>query len=117
MSVGSFFTGLGKDVGLTGPGGLFGGAGSMDPGLVHEFHAGKGGKPAGSGIDLASLLSALQGLGSGGVDPSLIPPPPEWIPMPPPSATMRDLRNAPRLAQRQLMPAPDWMQPYLWGVR
>jgi hypothetical protein len=66
-------------------------------------------------VDIASILSALQGLG-GGSRPAQ-PPLPDWMPMPRPSAMMTDLRNAPRLAERPLMPAPDWMQPYLWGVR
>jgi hypothetical protein len=108
-------------------GGLFhgGGAAKLPPGngqwsqLANFFpDEAKGAKPAAKGagqVDVASILAALQGMSGGSPPPQ--PPPPEWIPMPPPSAMMRDLRNAPRLAQRQLMPAPDWMQPYLWGVR
>lgn len=104
---------------------LFGGGGpaKLPPGneqwsqLANFFpEDAKGIKPAhkeGDSIDVAAILGALQGL-SGGSPP---PPPPDWMPMPRPSALMTDLRNAPRLAQRPLMPAPDWMQPYLWGVR
>jgi hypothetical protein len=96
------------------------GSGAMDPGLAHEFHASKddlaaAAKERGNHVDVASILSALQGLGGGSPPPQ--PPPLEWMPMPPPSPMMADLRNAPRLARRPLMPAPDWMQPYLWGVR
>jgi len=101
-------------------GGSLFGSGAMNPGLAHEFHAGKGdlaaaAKQGGSHVDVASILAALQGQSGGAPPPQ--PPPPDWIPMPGPSAMMADLRNAPRLAQRPLMPAPDWMQPYLWGVR
>jgi hypothetical protein len=96
------------------------GSGAMDPGLAHEFHASKedlaaAAKARGDHVDVASILSALQGLGGGSPPP--IPPPPEWLPMPAPSPAMADLRNAPRLAQRPLMPPPAWMQPYLWGER
>jgi hypothetical protein len=72
-------------------------------------------KAKGPHVDIGSILSALQGLDGG--SPPAQPPPPDWMPMPRPSAMMTDLRNAPRLAQRPLMPTPDWMQPYLWGVR
>src|SRR3954451_12189217 len=73
------------------------------------------GKPGGRGFDLASALAALGSMAGEQQAPSA-PPPPDWAPMPRPSAMMTDLRNAPRLAQRPLMPAPGWMQPYLWGV-
>jgi hypothetical protein len=92
---------------------LFGG--SVSPVMADKFPTAKDAKPKGNHVDVASILSALQGLG--GASPPPVPPPPEWMPMPPPSPMMADLRNAPRLAQRPLMPAPDWMQPYLWGVR
>jgi hypothetical protein len=88
--------------------------------VAHEFHAGKddlaaAAKAQGNHVDIASILSALQGLSGGSPPPQ--PPPPDWLPMPRPPAMLTDLRNAPRLAQRPLMPAPAWMQPYLWGVR
>jgi hypothetical protein len=94
-------------------GNLFGG--SVAPVVADKFPVGKVAKPKGQHVDVASILSALQGLGVG--SPPAQPPPPDWMPMPRPSAMMTDLRNAPRLAQRPLMPAPDWMQPYLWGGR
>jgi hypothetical protein len=90
--------------------------------LANFFPEGGAGTPKdepkgekGRHFDVASILSALQGLGGGNAPPQI--PPPDWMPMPRPSAMMADVRNAPRLAQRPLMPAPDWMQPYLWGVR
>lgn len=74
------------------------------------------GKAAPHGVDVAAALAALGSMAGAGQAPSA-PPPPDWAPMPRPSPTLADLRNAPRLAQRPLMPAPGWMQPYLWGVR
>jgi hypothetical protein len=101
---------------LSNTGSLFGElfGGSVHPLMPEKFPTGKDEKPKGNHV-VTSILSALQGLGGGGPPP--LPPPPDWMPMPPPSAAMTDLRNAPRLARRPLMPAPDWMQPYLWGVR
>jgi hypothetical protein len=66
-----------------------------------------------SGIDIASLLQALQGLQQPAPEP---PPAPQFAPMPAPRF-LGALRDAPRLAQARTMPAPDWIQPYLWGVR
>jgi len=66
-------------------------------------------------LDLASALAALGPL-AGEQQAPPAPPMPDWAPMPRTSAMLADLRNAPRLAQRPLMPAPQWMQPFLWGV-
>jgi hypothetical protein len=74
------------------------------------------GKAASHGVDVAAVLAALGSLAGAGQAPSA-PPPPDGAPMPRPSPTLADLRNAPRIAQRPLMPAPAWMQPYLWGER
>jgi len=87
-----------------------------NPVVPDKLPAAKDAGPKGDQVDIASILSALQGLDGGGAPPRA-PPPPEWVPMPRPSAMMTDLRNAPRLARPPLMAAPDWMQPYLWGVR
>jgi hypothetical protein len=103
------------------------GAGALPPWIVPVRDAGptsaftaadqKGeGKEGARGFDVAAALAALGSLASRQQAPPS-PPPPDWAPMPRPSAMMTDLRNAPRLAQPPLMPAPQWMQPYLWGVR
>jgi hypothetical protein len=106
----SIFGGLGRRLSGSGP---------MDPGLAHEMRASKddmiaADKLRGGQVDFASILSALEGLGG---EPPPQPPPPDWTPLPRPTAMITDLRNAPRLGQHPLMPAPAWMQPYLWGVR
>jgi hypothetical protein len=86
---------------------------TMPPGASPGKGKGDGGK---SSFTAANMLAALGALGGQQAAP---PPPsePQWLSMPPSAPIMADLRNAPRLARPALMPAPDWMQPYLWGIR
>jgi len=59
------------------------------------------------------IFAALQALGA--PDDAPAPPhAPEWMAMPQPRFSgLLD----PHIGQPQLMPAPAWMQPYLWGGR
>jgi hypothetical protein len=71
------------------------------------------GKARPSPFTRSRVFAALQALGA----PDDAPPPPrapEWMSMPQPRFSgLLD----PHVGQPQLMPAPAWMQPYLWGGR
>lgn len=69
----------------------------------------------GQHVDVADILSALQGLTGGGQAPPAQQPM-QFDPMPQ-SRFLPGLQNAPQLGQRQMTGPPPQMAPYLWVGR
>lgn len=86
-------------------------AGAYDLANFYDNKAGK--KQGGHHIDVGAALSAIGAMGGSNQTPPAAPQP-DWLP-PPPPRFLGGLQNAPQLGQRQMMPPPAWMQPYLWG--
>ena len=85
---------------------------SLDDEASHELaHSASSGHQ--SPFTRSRIFAALQALGA----PDDAPAPahaPDWTSMPQPRFSgLLD----PHIGQPQLMPAPPWMQPYLWGGR
>ncbi len=113
-----FLSNLGQTLGIGG-----GGGGKLPPGnsqwaqLANFFpDDGTGTKKDDKGqhVDVAGILSALQGLTGGQQQTPPAPDPMQFAP-PPPPRFLGQLQGAPQLGQRQLMPAPAQSRPYMWG--
>lgn len=111
-----FLSNLGQSFGIGG-----GGGGKLPPGngqwaqLANFFPdngAGTKMDEKGQHVDVAGILSALQGLTQHQQQPA--PDPMQFAPMPQ-SRFLSQLQGAPQLGQRQMMPAPAQYRPYMWG--